>query len=125
MNMKNKWWLFAGLLLIGIAMLLSLSGCSSFYVESGLSAQDRGEYRVETFDHVEEQHSGILETGERYRATTDAQNPYGRLAMGFEIESAHRVTFNVNLAHVSSLETKNDHGLNSLNFSVRWHPFAN
>jgi hypothetical protein len=122
--MVKKSWLVIGIALLVLAVLCSLSGCSAFYVEGGLSARDRGEYHIDTFDHVESQHGGVIESGFSYRASTDPQNPYGRVAMGYAFELPHHFTIDANVAHASSIETKNDHGFNSVNLSVRWHPFA-
>jgi hypothetical protein len=121
---------------IFLGLAFALSGCSSFYVEGGLAARDAGEYRE--YRHVETVQVANRSSGpipyttpsthpEEYTTLTasdGAQNPYGRLSMGYAFELSPNWTVDLNVAHESSLETKHDHGIDSLNFSVRWHPFA-
>jgi hypothetical protein len=104
-----------------LSVLIACFSWSNLYLDSGLIYQDAGVYQTFT------EHSYALVEGTEMRAdktwsTRESRNPYGRLTLGYEIEF-RSVSWRLDLSHVSSLETGQDRGVNSLSFSARWHPF--
>ena len=56
---------------------------------------------------------------------TDTHNPYGVLEIGLEssgIDDGHKFQFGLALRHASSVPFR-DHGQNSLEFHISYHPF--
>jgi hypothetical protein len=50
------------------------------------------------------------------------RNPFGAAAIGYEMRFRN-VTLSFEAVHVSSLQTNEDRGVNSLQFQARWYPF--
>jgi hypothetical protein len=54
--------------------------------------------------------------------STYSENPYGRLALGYEIEFRH-ISWSLEVAHTSSLASSTDRGINSVQLRAHWYPF--
>lgn len=106
-----------------LATLIACFSWSNLYVDSGLHWQDRGEYftRIEHASLLTEQ-GELIQEASAVRTFNEARNPYGRLSLGYEIEVAE-ISWRMELAHISSLDTGKDRGVNSLSISARWFPF--
>ena len=109
-----------------IAALIACFSWSNFYVDGGLSYHDAGPLVIEkrwvdTYVYVSDL---APDQSMRYeeRPYRVAANPYGRLSIGYQVE-LQRVTFSVELSHISSLDTNKDRGVNSVAFKARWFPF--
>jgi hypothetical protein len=102
-------------------MLLACFSWSGLYIDSGLSYQDIGEPRQE-WRTVSTQHDWGVETTADLAKIDSQMNPYGRLAIGYEI-SFPALTWRLEASHVSSLATGQDRGINAVSVSARWYPF--
>lgn len=108
-----------------LAALVACLSWSNLYIDSGLSWQDAGIYEhYEAYRSERIIRDGIEESGstnEVWSAHT-AANPYGRLAIGYEIEFSQ---FKVRLeaSHISSIATNQDRGVNAISLGARWYPF--
>lgn len=104
--------------------LLTLLACfswSNVYVDGALQYQDLGEERTEIRTQINRL-PGVTETVRTFEQTDAAQNPYGRFALGYQIEFRN-VTFALEATHTSSLITNSDRGVNALSLRARWYPF--
>lgn len=61
-------------------------------------------------------------TAWRYEIT-DTRNPYARIAVGYSHEFAPGWSARLELAHESSLTTRQDRGRNSAGAFITWRPF--
>lgn len=101
-----------------IATLIACFSWSNLYVDTGLLAQDSGvEDRRATYEWYDGSYILQRESDSHYAA-----NPYGRLAIGYGFD-LRRVSLSLEVAHVSSLATADDRGVNSLQLRARWYPF--
>lgn len=104
-----------------IAALIACFNLSGLYIDSGLSWQDMGESRFQSRSEVIA-HDWGTETA-IYNAWTDnPANPYGRVALGYEV-SFQSLTWSLEASHQSSILLNDDHGVNSVSLSARWYPF--
>lgn len=104
--------------------LLALIACFSWtnlYIDGGLQFQDIGQRRMEWISRTNHEGSAI-ETVTTLEPVDDPYNPYGRLALGYQIEFKS-ITLSLEAAHTSSLETNTDRGVNSVGLRMRWYPF--
>lgn len=108
-----------------LATLIACFSWSGFYIDGGLLYQDGGEHfttaRVASTIVVDGANVSQLDT----RSTSSinaARNPYGRLELGYQVDFRN-VSWRLYAAHVSSLETSEDRGINSIAISARWFPF--
>lgn len=105
-----------------LATLIACFNLSGLYLETGLQAQDQ----QPTTNFVE--HNKLYSGQDYYFTDVTAysrrysRNPYGRLAIGYEIAIKNFV-WSVEALHVSSIDTSHDSGINSISVNVRWHPF--
>lgn len=104
-----------------IATLLACFSWSGLYIDSGLSYQDIGESRLE-WQTSQSQHDGVVETISRQARIDSPANPYGRIALGYEV-SFDVLTWRLEASHVSSIATGQDRGVNAVSVSARWYPF--
>jgi hypothetical protein len=107
-----------------IAACFSLSGV---YVDTGLDYQDVGVWRTEYRADPTVQRGGVIESGGRWISTNRSQNPYGRLALGYQMDmefGQSKVIFTLAGYHESSIATGNDRGVNGVTFGARYFPFA-
>lgn len=108
-----------------LATLIACFNLSGLYVDSGLQFQDSGVEQVRDvskYRWIPGDQDFELDSATTHRSSRDAANPYGRLALGYAVELP-RVTLSLELAHVSSLATDSDRGVNSLQLRARWFPF--
>lgn len=107
--------------LCSLHALIACFSWSSLYFDGGLAYQDitvaRSEMRT-TFNHE----GSAVETVTALYSWRDDQNPYGRLALGYEMNFSS-VTWRVEASHLSSINTGTDRGVNALSLSARWYPF--
>jgi hypothetical protein len=107
--------------LTSLHTLIACFSWSNLYVDGGLSYQDinvsRSEYRTTV-----NRDGNAVETVTALYNWRDDQNPYGRVALGYELRFSS-VTWRVEASHLSSLDTGTDRGVNSLSLSARWYPF--
>jgi hypothetical protein len=102
------------------ALLVCLNW-SNVYIDTGLSYQDSSAEHQEWRTHVNVM-PGVIETVHTQYTTTRPLNPYGRIALGYEIRFT-RVTLALEASHYSSFETADDRGVNALSLKARWYPF--
>lgn len=104
-----------------IAALLACFSWSNLYLDSGLSFQDVGAARIE-WQTTQSQLDGVIETISRQARVNSPMNPYGRIALGYEIGFSV-LTWRLEASHVSSVATGRDRGVNVVSVSTRWYPF--
>lgn len=104
-----------------LAALIACFSWSNFYVDGGLSFQDVGTPRQEWRTHV---YNGpaVIETRTQLETIDDPYNPYGRFALGYQLDFKS-VTISLEASHVSSLDTDADRGINAISLKARWYPF--
>lgn len=106
-----------------LATLLACFSWSNLYIDSGLSWQDIGDRYIERYDVSLLTDDGQLIQGARGSRLADSpQNPYGRLAIGYEIEFS-QLTVRLEASHISSIATNQDRGVNAISLGARWYPF--
>lgn len=106
-----------------IAALLTCFHLSGVYVDSGLSYQDSGVFQTFTRDiwaTDAEGHGDVI--SEHTDTVHRSHSPYGRLALGYQLEFGNK-TLSLEASHVSSVATTKDRGINSLSLSMRWFPW--
>jgi hypothetical protein len=108
-------------LVCSIHTLIACFNWSNLYLDGGLQYNDYETPRVEWREYVTVLPS-VIETLRVQEIVSERENPYGRIALGYEV-SFPSVTLRLEAAHLSSFATSDDRGLNSVNFSVRWYPF--
>jgi len=105
---------------------------SGFYVDGGVAIQDRGlDTLTTTTYHIEQEpcrpnrfcNSPIPDVVSQ-EITRDKRNPYGLLSLGYEVDFSPRWSARIEAAHMSSLATGRDRGVESIALHVRWHPFG-
>lgn len=104
-----------------ISMLLACFSWSGLYIDSGLSYQDIGESRLE-WQTTQSQLDGVVETISQQSRINSPMNPYGRIALGYEV-SFPVLTWRIEASHVSSIATGQDRGVNAVSVSAQWYPF--
>lgn len=108
-----------------LTTLIACFSWSNLYLDSGVSWQDAGiehHYQQRSHDYIERR--GLTEevwTDERWQVRS-AENPYGRIAFGYEI-GFRSLTWRIEAAHVSSIAASHDRGINSVSIGARWYPF--
>jgi hypothetical protein len=109
-----------------LATLIACFSWSGLYVDSGVSIQDRGDtYFVTAPEYFERPlTNGVVESGTEVvtREIDVRRNPYGRFALGYQVNIGSLV-LSIEASHKSSLDTSKDRGINSLGISARWFPF--
>jgi hypothetical protein len=107
-----------------LATLHTLIACfswSNLYVDGGMQFNDYDTPRIEWRQYTNEL-PGVSETVRYQEIVAQRENPYGRLALGYEV-AFPSVSLRFEASHLSSIATSNDRGLNAISFSVRWYPF--
>jgi hypothetical protein len=104
--------------------LFALIACfklSGLYLDGGLQLNDVGPFVESTtlIDSPNLSEPILVSKSDSYQA----RNPYGRLALGYQIEFKS-ITWSIEVAHLSSIETGRDRGVNSLALQARWYPFS-
>lgn len=108
-----------------LAALVLCFSWSNLYLDGGLLYQDGGEHFT-----LRETASAVIVDGDQVsqldatdiRTANRARNPYGRFAVGYQIDF-NAVSWRLELSHVSSVDTSKDRGVNSVAISARWFPF--
>jgi hypothetical protein len=110
-----------------LATLIACFSWSGLYVETGVQAQDfhPTRYYSETTISPVMSNAGVTNqmTGLRNYEDQLGGNPYGRFAIGYDVEIG-RLAWSLELLHVSSLVSNKDFGVNSVSLNVRWRPFS-
>lgn len=101
--------------------LLACFSWSNLYIDGGLQYQDITVPRSVMRTTVYRTPSAV-ETVTALYSWDDDQNPYGRLALGYELRF-HSVSWRVEATHISSINTGTDRGVNAIGISARWYPF--
>jgi hypothetical protein len=104
-----------------LTILLACFNWSGLYIDSGLTYQDVGEARL-AWQTTQTKIAGGVETVTRLGLNDNPMNPYGRIAIGYEVNFAV-LTWRLEASHVSSVATDRDRGVNAVSLSARWHPF--
>jgi hypothetical protein len=129
------------------AALLSLAGCanmtpakrfhlSGFYVDAAMIHSNAGEGRFET--QTDPASNEITLIGPGFIATTTspfgsakqiifsngAQNPYARIAIGYDVQWSPKWSTRLDYSHESSIATGQDHGAERITLGMTWRPFA-
>lgn len=102
--------------------LIACFSWSNLFIDSGLLYQDSGVEQIKagsTYDFYDGAYH-LMRTDDS--SSHYASNPYGRLAIGYEMQFTS-VTFALEVEHVSSLDTTKDRGVNAINLKARWYPF--
>lgn len=108
-----------------LATLHTLIACfswSGLYIDGGVQFNDYEMPRAEWTTPVTLTGPNVVETISYQSVVTERENPYGRLALGYEV-ALKSVSVRLEASHVSSFATDDGRGLNALTFSVRWYPF--
>jgi hypothetical protein len=101
--------------------LLACFNWSGLYIDGGLQFNDYDTLRYGFSDSVTINGPGVSETISYQTAIPERDNPYGRLALGYEV-SFPNVSLRLEASHLSSVTTS-DKGLNAISLSARWYPF--
>jgi hypothetical protein len=110
-----------------LATMAACFSMSGIYVDTGIDYQDKGEWRTEFHQMTPIEHNGVLETGGVWQTTNSAQNPYGRIGLGYQMDidfGSSKVILTLAGYHESSIATGNDRGINGLSFGARYFPFS-
>jgi len=109
-----------------LATLIACFSWANLYIDGGLSYQDRGDtHVVSNLEQFERRlPNGVIESGtEMVTRVYDVRyNPYGRLALGYQLDFGSLV-LSIEGAHRSSLKSDDDRGINSVQLRARWFPF--
>lgn len=103
-----------------LATLLACFSWSGLYLDADLSYLDTDVPRREWFVQTNQLDWGI-ETAVWTAENTRPANPYGRLAIGYQIELSS-VTLSLEGSHMSST-IDSDRGFNAVSVRARWFPF--
>lgn len=104
-----------------IAVLMACFSWSNFYVDAHVTAIDK------TFPHQEWRVSeyrgnGVIETTGQYVWTDRPNNPYGGVALGFELPFSN-LRISAEVSHMlSSMRTDEDRGINAISLRAKWYP---
>lgn len=113
------------------ATLAACFSMAGFYVETDISWQDARVERTTIETHETRylgSFGGVRTSGsslETKRAfDQSASNPYGLLALGYDIQPTPALTIGAKAFHDSSLADDGDRGINGAALYVVWRPFA-
>ena len=119
-----------------IATLSACFSLSGIYVDAGLLYSDQGEARIahnpglaDTVFHVRDGYGHPYDMPGQYQydAQTlvyDPQNPYARIAIGYDVQWNPKWSTRIDLSHESSIATGQDRGAEKVGVFVMWRPFA-
>jgi hypothetical protein len=113
-------------------MVLSMDGCSLFallacfswsnlYLDGDMHFTDADVQRTGHFTTVNHEGNAVETVITPFSYMAD-ESPYGRFALGYQIEFKN-VTLALEASHVSSLVTNEDRGTNAIGIKARWYPF--
>ena len=114
----------------------TLAACfhlSGFYIDGTLIHSSMGEGRVAESSYTEYEdrrsYNGKLMLPvpvtytQRY-LDTSAQNPYVRVALGYDVQWSARWATRIDYSHESSIATGQDRGVERISLGLTWRPFA-
>lgn len=108
-----------------LAALALCFSWSNLYIDGGLLYQDGGEHfttlNVASAIIVDGDNVSQLDARD-VRSVNEAQNPYGRVTLGYQIDFSN-ISWQLYVSHISSVDTSEDRGINSVAISARWFPF--
>jgi hypothetical protein len=104
------------------AALIACFTWSNLYLDASAIALDdammgRAEWRVD-----ELRSDGLVETHGRYVWVDDPFNPYGKLALGYQMQLGS-VTFTAEVSRMESFEDSPENAVHALSVGMRWYPF--
>lgn len=105
-----------------LATLIACFNLSGLYLDGGLQFNDYDTLRPGWTDSVTITTPSVTETISYQTLVSERDNPYGRIALGYELRF-QSISWRVEASHLSSLASNDDHGLNAISISARWHPF--
>ena len=107
-----------------IAALIACFSWSGVYLDSGLSFQDIGTPYQEWRTHVNHTPSGAIETVTQLETLDDPFNPYGWVALGYQLDfRTWTIELSGRYGNASLDEDSPGKAIKSLNLGVRWYPF--
>lgn len=104
-----------------IYALIACFSWGGFYVDGGLSYNDSSLPHQE-WNATRNQLDGVIETIITQSTTDRADNPYGRIAVGYQMDF-NTIVLSFEASHTSSLATNEDRGINGISLKARWFPF--
>lgn len=106
-----------------IHTLIACFSWSNLFIDSGVAVSDSAGYALREDLQVTywPNPETPFETRKVDSVSTYRQNPYGLLAIGYDIDFKS-VTWTLQLQHKSSLDTGRDRGFNSIELHMKWHP---
>lgn len=102
-----------------LTALLTCLSWSNLYLDAGLSLQDRG---ASDMRYTYSGGPSGPQLASIKRTYDEPMNPYGRFALGYEIDFG-RFKLVFDLSHISSAADGDDKGVNAIAVSGRWYPF--
>lgn len=119
-----------------LATFLTCFSLSGFYVDGAVIRSNTGQGRMVEDTHLVEgvafvrpnfgppiEARYVYEVTEQ-RLARDADNPYGRVALGYDIELGKRWTTRLEYAYRESVDTGRDEPERSWSLGVTWRPFG-
>jgi hypothetical protein len=104
-----------------LAALIACFNLSGLYIDGGMQFTDTDVQRTGYFTTVNHEGNAIETVITPFSYMAD-ESPYGRLALGYQLEFK-AVTLALELSHTSSLVTNEDRGTNAIGIKARWYPF--
>lgn len=112
-----------------LATLIACFSWSGLYVDAGVTAQESGVQRVSTERTLILLSRGPLLGGSfivgsdetETMVSRGADNPYGRIALGYELEFSPSMKASL---EVSRVQSAMGDAVNGVSLNVRWYPFA-
>ena len=106
----------------------TLAACfhlSGFYVDTALIHSSIGESRIDNVSYGQihwEHDEWRVDT--RPHIDNSAQNPYVRVALGYDVQWNPRWATRIDYSHESSIATGQDRGVERISLGLTWRPFA-
>jgi hypothetical protein len=102
--------------------LIACFSWSGLYIDGDLNYQDSSVPYFYWKDTSPPPRDGIIETSAVSAIGHDSNNPYGRVAIGYQLDF-NKITLSIEASHTSSIESDTDRGVNAITLSARWFPF--
>ena len=115
-----------------IATLAACFHLRGFYIDGALIHSSTGEGRISETSYTEYKDRSPYDKHmfpvpvtytQRY-LDTSAQNPYVRIAIGYDVQWSARWSTRLDYSHESSIATGKDRGAERISLGVTWRPFA-
>lgn len=109
-----------------LATLLSCFHLSGFYIDSALIHSDAGEGHFADQSTKPNDSTPWYTTDQRtfHKWTFEPQNPYVRIAIGYDVQWSARWSTRLDYSHESSIATSRDRGAERLTLGLTWRPFT-